>query len=477
MKLFNFISAACTLAMSAFVFSCTPPASQDENTAESLKDLNFTLSVKSVGTDYAEVKVAHDGERNDTWYGFVTTENDLDAAIDAKVDELLEGGKITGLKKTTTTTVELSGLEADTDYEYVVFGLTSDGTVYGKPSSVSFTTLSLPEGVTYKVNPAWTVKYNGAGVIDGETYEHTVTVTSTDNNSYLITAYPREDYEQYGIQALAEYEVEFWNSFLADYNKNNGTNLDLSVLLCKGTYTDAFSMDAGDWYAFAIGIGSDLKPNGLYAISDVITIQEGEMSAEYKAWIGDWVFTGSNGMKQYVNFSKLKADESYIMTGYEGADAEGLEVEVMWDAQNQAWAIYNQIIGTYNFGSSGSGEVWFLGADSQGSFYAEEGVPICAGGIFDNGTLGAVGYSEEWEENGTKQSYVVSEMNFVVNLSNQWYYITETYKDLENGYPTFPITITPATKSPAQAKAMKRARTMSSASDSVKEYKVFGQLK
>ena len=118
-----------------------------------------------------------------------------------------------------------------------------------------------------------------------------------------------------------------------------------------------------------------------------------------------------------------------------------------------------------------------MGADSQGSFYAEEGVPICVGGMFNDGTLGAVGYSEEWEENGTKQSYVVSEMNYVVNLSNQWYYITETYKDLENGYPTFPITITPATKSPAQAKAMKRVRTMSSASDSVKEYKVFGQLK
>ena len=474
MKLFNFISAACTLAMSAFVFSCTPPASQDENAADSLKDLNFTLSVKSVGTDYAEVKVSHDGERNDTWYGFVTTESDLDAAIDAKVDELLVNGKITGLKKTTTTTVTVNELEPNTDYDYVVFGLTSDGTVYGTPKSVSFTTLSLPEGVTYKVNSAWTVKYTGAGVIGDKTYDHTITVTSTDRNPYLITAYPKEDVDKYGIPAIVEAEIEYCEAFIAEYNKANNTNYDLSALLCQGSDMDAFYMDPGQWYGLAIGVGEDLKPNGLYAISDVITIQEDEMTAEYKAWIGDWVLTGSNGKKQYVTFSKKVADKSYNMTGYEGEETEGLSVEVLWNAENHAWVIYNQIIGTYDFGSSGSGPVWFLGTDAEGSFFADEDVPVCIGGMYEDGTLGAIGYSEEWEENGTKQSYVVSKMNFVVNLNNSWYYISGTYN---TGFPTFPLTITPATKSSAKAKSAKKVRTMSLASDSVKEYKVFAEMK
>ena len=299
--------------MSAFVFSCTPPADQSNNT-DNLKELNFTLSVKSVGTDYAEVKVSHDGERNDTWYGFVTTESDLDAAIDAKVDELLVNGKITGLKKTTTTTVTVNELEPNTDYDYVVFGLTSDGTVYGTPKSVSFTTLSLPEGVTYKVNSAWTVKYTGAGVIGDKTYDHTITVTSTDRNPYLITAYPKEDVDKYGIAAIVEAEIEYCEAFIADYNKDNNTNYDLSALLCQGSDMDAFYMDPGQWYGLAIGVGEDLKPNGLYAISDVITIQEDEMTAEYKAWIGDCVLTGSNGKKQYVTFSKKVADKSYNMT-------------------------------------------------------------------------------------------------------------------------------------------------------------------
>ena len=455
--------------MTASVFSCTPPAGDNEADGTGLNDdIRFTLSVTEVTAESAKVKVTHDGERNDSWYGFVTTHTDLDSAIDAKVDELLASGKITGLKKTTSATVNLTDLEPGTDYSYVVFGLTSDGIVYGEPASVSFTTEALPQGVTYKENSAWKVRYTGEGTINGTEYPYTVTVTSSDRNKYIISAYPADVFEEYDISLIAEDAVDGLKKWLAEYNKEYNANITFDQMLYQGDGMEAFNFDAGQWRAIAVGVGADELPNGLYAVSEVFTISEGsgddsEMTEAYAVWLGDWKFTGANGISQNVTFSKNVANESYKMTGYEGLD---LEVIVTWEAEDQIWVIYNQNLGTYQFTGGATGDIWFVGEDAEGALFLSEGLPICVGGMLEDGTLACIPYETELEfEGGETYFYSVADMLFLADFGidpttgqQALSYISKTY---QTGYPTFPMVITPATKastaSTKEFKGMKKS--------------------
>ena len=480
MKFSKFFSAVCVAVMTASVFSCTPPAGEGPNAVELNQNISFTLLVSDVTTESAKVTVTHDGDRNDTWYGFVTTEGNITGAVEAKVLELLSSGKIS-VKKTASTTVSLSGLEPGTDYYYVVFGLTAEGIVYGEPESVFFTTEDLPSAITYRENTAWNVRYTGEGTINGNKYDHTVTVNSTDKNYYIISVYTADTFNQYGIDAIANDAVADLEDWIASYNQQNNANITFSQMLYQGNGMDAFYLDAGESYrAVAVGAGTNGQPTGLYALSDVFTIADSgsdtEMSKEYSAWLGDWKFTGANGISQNVTFSKNVANESYKMTGYEGDESEGFDIIVEWNAENHVWVIYNQNFGVYDFGASyGEGKIWFVGENAKGEFYLSDGIPICIGGMYEDGTLGAIGYEEEWQnEDGSKESFSVNDMLYLVHFetTNKVYYLTEAYK---TGFPTFPITITPKTKSLRPAKAVRMAKAAERYSE--REYKVFGQHK
>lgn len=460
--------------MAVSVFSCTPPAGEGPNAVELNQNISFTLLVSDVTTESAKVTVTHDGDRNDTWYGFVTTEGNITGAVEAKVLELLSSGKIS-VKKTASTTVSLSGLEPGTDYYYVVFGLTAEGIVYGEPESVFFTTEDLPSAITYRENTAWNVRYTGEGTINGNKYDHTVTVNSTDKNYYIISVYTADTFNQYGIDAIANDAVADLEDWIASYNQQNNANITFSQMLYQGNGMDAFYLDAGESYrAVAVGAGTNGQPTGLYALSDVFTIADSgsdtEMSKEYSAWLGDWKFTGANGISQNVTFSKNVANESYKMTGYEGLD---LEVIVTWEAEDQIWVIYNQNLGTYQFTGGATGDIWFVGEDAQENLYFSPELPICVGGMLEDGTLASLGWEGTLNmQDGSQVEYKVNDMLFLAEFTDGLSYISRTF---ETGYPTFPITITPKTKSLRPAKAVRMAKAAERYSE--REYKVFGQHK
>ena len=166
------------------------------------------------------------------------------------------------------------------------------------------------------------------------------------------------------------------------------------------------------------------------------------MTEAYAAWLGDWTLTGANGLTQNVTFSKGKANKTFKMTGYEGL--QDLPVVVDWYEEEQCWQIYNQSLGTYNFGASGNGEVWFIGEDAAENLFLSE-LPICVGGMFEDGTLGCLPFEGDLEmQNGDVYPYAVNDMLYVVYFGGSSLgVLTETYK---TGFPTFPITITPVTK-------------------------------
>lgn len=445
---------------------------KEEPKVELNQNLDFTLEVVSVEANVAKVKVTTNGSTSDTWYGFCTSEVSKSEGelIQAEVAAMLAEGKVSGLKKQTTTTVTLRGLEPQTDYKYVVFGLSSEGEVYGMYKSVNFTTAR--GEVEFKVNPAWTVAYQGAGTINDTNYEHTVVVTSTDANLYFITAVTAQEYLNSGIKAVAEQNLQDYKDYINEFNAANGTNYKVADILFQGNGIDAFMFDPGDWYAVAVGVDESGELTGLYAQSEVITIAEEEATPAYAAWLGDWTVTGSNGITQEVTFSKFISNQSFLMSGYEGPDTEGLDILVEWDAQNELWYIYNQYLGTYNFGQNGDGQIWFVGMTPEGNLYLDE-VPVCIGGTFEDGTLGAIGYSEEWEnEDGSVGSYSVETMLYLAyfEATGKLSYITGTF---QTGYPTFPVVFTKK----AETRSTVAAKDVKVVTNLVKPFKTFGSIR
>ena len=451
----KFFKFAAIAAITAAFVSCTEkpgpeptPEPGPGTTPEYTEDLTFTLEVAEVEADKAKIKVEHNGTTKDTWYGFATTESDVDKAI----ADVLEEGNIS-LKKNTKTTVTVRSLEPETEYTFIAVGIKADGTTYGEPATVKFTTAKAEEPTPpaptpgeYTINPNWTITYIGDYEQDGKVYNHVITVETTDTNPYFVTAWPVEAFDQVGIATVVEEEIKAWEELLAQYPGATWANdiLYAESILATVGIDPAYGTK---WYAIAIGCDTNGNATGLYALSEVIDLEnlgggdDVEPTAEYSAWLGDWTFTGANGVAFNVTMKQDKANQTYKLAGWEGPDSEGLDIKVEWMADYGIWIIYAQSFGTYNFGQSGNGEVWLAPMIlSTGSFYPADGVPACLGGTLEDGSMLVEGYSEELEDGSV---IAMETMMYLVNLEadGKWYNITTTKE-----WPTFPLTVTPATK-------------------------------
>ena len=460
-KFFRF--AAIAVAAIA-LFSCEkPPQGDDTQTPggnekpeqtvpEYTEDLTFTLAVTEVEADKAKIKVEHNGTTKDTWIGFETTETDIEKAI----ADFIAEGNVT-LKKNTSTTMTVRGLEPETKYTFVAVGVKADGKVYGTHASVEFTTAKAeeptpptppaPEG--YTVNPNWTVTYVGEYEEGGKVYDNVVHVETTDTNPYFVTAWPVDLFEQKGIEAIVTAEIAAWEEELAKYPDATWADIvyaesGLTQVYINPTY-------GTKWYAMAIGCDTNGKATGLYALSEVIDLEnlgggeEEEPTAEYAAWLGDWTFTGSNGVAFDVTMKKGKANQTYKLAGWEGPESEGLDITVEWMADNGIWVIFAQSFGTFNFGTSGNGEVWLTPESKDGYIYPADGIPACLGGFTQDGQMVVEGYAEELEDGSVVE---MATMMYLAKLEKdgKWYGITSVKE-----WPTFPLTVTPATKATTNA--------------------------
>ena len=465
----KFFKFAAVAAIAAMFVSCTEkpgpdpekPNNQEPETpkVEITENIAFTLEVTEVEIDKAKVKVEHNGTTKDTWYAFATTDTDVNAAITAKVAELTaDGGKISGLKKNTSTTITVRSLEQDTDYTFIAFAITPEGELYGTAASTAFKTEKeeevpptppAPEGMT--VNPNWTVTYIGDYEQGGKVYDNVVVVETTDTNPFFVTAWPVDYYEELGIEAIVEEEIKAWEEMLAQYPGATWNDIVYTESILAQVSIDP---EYGTkWYAMAIGCDTNGKATGLYALSEVIDLEnlgggddsgdEEDLTEAYAAWLGDWTFTGANGISQNVTFSIGEANKTFLMSGYEGLPAD-YAVTVNWSEEYQAWEIWNQELGTVQFNDGSEGNLWFLGENAEGHLYLSE-LPICQGGMLEDGTLAALPFEGDLEmQDGSKVSYLVNDMLYIAYLGGtSLSYVTGTF---QTGYPTFPITITPATK-------------------------------
>lgn len=455
----KFFKFAAIAAITAAFVSCTEkpgpeptPEPGPGTTPEYTEDLTFTLEVAEVEADKAKIKVEHNGTIKDTWYGFATTESDVDKAI----ADVLEEGNVS-LKKNTKTNVTVRSLEPETEYTFIAVGIKADGTTYGEPATVKFTTAKAEEPTPpaptpgeYTINPNWTITYIGDYEQDGKVYNHVITVETTDTNPYFVTAWPVEAFDQVGIATVVEEEIKAWEELLAQYPGATWANdiLYAESILATVGIDPAYGTK---WYAIAIGCDTNGNATGLYALSEIIDLEnlgggeDVELTPEYAAWLGNWTFTGSNGVAFDVTMKQGKANQTYKLAGWEGPDAEGLDITVEWMADNGIWVIFAQSFGTFNFGASGNGEVWLTPESKDGYIYPADGIPACLGGFTQDGQMVVEGYAEELEDGSVVE---MATMMYLAKLEKdgKWYGITSVKE-----WPTFPLTVTPATKATTNA--------------------------
>ena len=414
-----------------------------ETEIEYTEDIEFSIEILSVEAHTVKLKVEHTGTKDDTWYGFATTSTNVGVALDDMIEELTknEDEKVEGLLKGRKKNITLDELKSSTEYRYIVFAITPEGDVYGTEEYVIFKT---PMG--YDVNPAWNVEYTARQFIGENEYEHTITVKSTDENPYFMTVVTKERFDNTEIEALLADELDAFLEFIDNYNMYYNIDSTVEDWDYIGSGIDAFGLELGYTYvAMAIGVTGNGELTGLYAISEEFEPVEEEMTPEYASWIGDWTFTGANGVAFDVNISKEKSNFSYIMTGWEGPEAKRHKVILDWYPNSNTWFLYSQFIGTFTSTGYGDFDLYFTAGnyDTDGEHvYMTEGLIICIGGEQKDGKV-VVGYSEN-----DKSLY--THMRFAGLWSDGVGGITATSK-----FPTFPLTVTPksATKSLSETPA------------------------
>lgn len=396
---------------------------------EYTEDIEFSIKVLSVDATTAEIEVEHTGTEDDTWYGFATTSTNIKVAIMDMVAELTDNDdeKVTGLFNGYSKTIKLEGLEPETKYNYIVFAITEDGDVYGTEEHESFKTTT-----NYRVNSAWTVEFTGRQFIGEQEYENTVTVTSKDKNPYFMTIVTKDRFESTEIKTLLTEELESLKEFIDQYDKYYDVVTTFKSWCFSGSAIDAFGLESGyDYIAMAIGASEDGELTGLYAYSEVFKPYEEEMTEAYASWIGDWVFTGANGVSFDINIRKDKSNKTFTMTGWEGEEASHCEVIIDW--YGDSWMIWSQHILSGSDPTYGNFDIYFCPVNKEnGKGYIGD-YPMCIGTVTDNGSRMVGIYQEE--------SFTFTHMQFLAEWPDGLYKVTHTTE-----FPTFPITVTPATK-------------------------------
>lgn len=463
-RTFKFLmTAAAALAFAA----CTPNAEpedtgKDDNgdnngdkteEVELNQNLAFTLEVIEIEGDQVKVKVQHNGEAKDTWYGFETTDvNENDATlIAAEIKRMNDAGKISGLKKQTSTTVTIRGLEPKTEYKFIVFGLSAEGEFYGTASSVKFTT-ARDKSVMEETND-WAISYQ-RGDNQGQVAE-IFKIECADGNGFYFTTI-----DTYSLEANELTVVDYINYVI---------ETEIPLLLSYGykwadLYLDESStlasprMVHGDYIAIAIGFDAKGEPTGTYSSKEFAVLEE-TASAAYEQWLGTWDVTSEYKYEDEegtvhdvsttytVQLSHYDNNNMYVMTGWE---ENGVQYDIRDYVGEYGIPVYFtdgnlefrettldylefENAGSYYFGLYGVADITYQGKKYEEQLSAYDDMPMGKGVTEDNGQTGTI----------TGLTQTMGEYTLEYRGMGYFAY-TEDFSDLAtwNGYLPFPCKMT-----------------------------------
>lgn len=145
MKYMKHLAFAAIPALLAGLAGCQEEEVHPQKPEIDQNSIVFEVKAGELTSEGVTITVSHNGTDNETYYGFLYTdiETTMTNAINRTIASFTENGTdISSVVTTGTTHISvLNELDPLTTYRYVVFGLNTDGTIYGTPASVDFTTL------------------------------------------------------------------------------------------------------------------------------------------------------------------------------------------------------------------------------------------------------------------------------------------------------------------------------------------------
>lgn len=436
----NFLKHIATKVMVAFAaiafgISC--------NNGEVELNGNFSLeiAIEDISETSAKVKVTHNGQKSDSWYGLLTTDmtTEESALVKSVVKEYLMGEGKEGLHSSNRYIELLEGLTPGTEYRYIAFGMSERGATYGSIASTSFSTPDYGEIDTelMQYNNSWLVQYTGAGTLYEQPFDHIVSVLSNDQNPYAITIVEADKYNPEGLMQLATELRDAMVEYIDYYNSANGTAYRFADLLYTGNAADAFELDAGAYRAVVLGYTYTGEISGLYAISEPFEAKMPLASEAYKSWLGTWTVIGANSVESIISLKTDKTNKSCLMTGWEGF--EQWPVRVDYESSLNSMFFSSQLVAQdVQVTSTQRGDIYFLGGDKEGYYYSnDEGdYEIAIAGILDDGVRAIVRYGVNMP-NYPK----FTQMFYMAKIGEDYYSLTD-----ESEIPTFISAMTPGAK-------------------------------
>lgn len=283
--------------------SCEP-----ETPASKKEIVEFTVRYSEVSYNYAIINVKHNGPEDLTWYGFVTedaTEKDY-TLFSKKLNEILRGGKIEGLRKETERNILLEGLKEDTKYKYVVFGLKEDGNIY---DNVTLGSIQFETGLNaYLLTETsdWSISYKGR---NNDQTKDIIEVKANKGGRFGWQYISKESIEAWEEEYPDGYELWEDDIYMAtlggvqmyalqeiattQYYMSLGYKLaDLTYVYEAGKPFEIDRLSSGDYYFIAYGFNGDGSHTRTYSVQE-IHIEEDQATEAYNNWLGNYTVSGT----------------------------------------------------------------------------------------------------------------------------------------------------------------------------------------
>lgn len=302
----------------------------------------------------------------------------------------------------------------------------------GMPKDAEFTVNQAGKEVEYTINPNWTVTYDGKEIDPTYGLCDILTITvSAGTDGFLYSIVMASDYEEYGISAVAESEVDYYLEQIAKDPSMTWGDL-ISYETTKAYYSP---LSAGtEYYGFAIGVDENGNITGQYAISQLFTPEEVEASEAYKKWLGDWRIEDADGKGYDITISTLVPEMSYTMSGWEANVFNGVGPDVTLGynaASGELIFESNKDMGKVTLSNNEQVDLGFYGNGDDGYFYTGS-YDIAVSTFTDDNTATVTGNTLESEDGPVT---MISMQFFGLGTSKNYAFSDE---------PIFPLTMSRA---------------------------------
>lgn len=330
-------------------------------------DVVFHVSLSEVKAFSATVTVTHNATNRDAYYGFAVegVVSDVQSEINHFLSRTSDSKKIEAIHYQRKSVFQIKGLMPEKTFTYIIFGMTENGLLYGKPASIEFRTPK--SDLVATENPNWIISYRGHTVYDENDYSLiSVSLNGDVEERFFLATYTVDFASSFDrIENLIAYAA---NEFVEKKEQESDYWLETSQVRTEGTYFYRY-LQEGNYVSYAIGVNADGTPTGHYVSTGKYHVDKYPACAEYANLLKEWVVMDENDKWYFVKFFERVVNKSLIMTGWGNYDE--YPIVVTFNRSDASLKITSQIVADHTTLNFKDGSVYQGRLSLRGAYYDE----------------------------------------------------------------------------------------------------------